>query len=616
MICTVAEGSRPHKKVRKKRASGPSDITEAHADTTQRVQCETSLQPLDVERGSSENHTRPANVDSNGQFADEERWFRELMAPDTQVAYGSREEIEMMESHQLRAFKEAVHEQVGRDTMEDTESHINSTNTTDKKDNPAAETAVINEEQEQVSKKETSCKDNEVTAIEMCDTDKRDSDVKDGGAEEPLSIDGKCTGTGEYVVGLLAAGAVDDCYNETENKGDSRVEDTSTVSTDGHLDDGNHVADGDQLESEMPLDVTEEAVEEIVFETKEGDSALTMTTDVASSAVTPLESESPNQTFIGEKESRLSAVEAPHESLNCQPEDLLEEDNKTSDEAIKIPTVVDTHNELSCTPTAKTPLQVHEGNVCEDETASILIEVQSYDVQTDENSEEIGALSDTVMSHDVSVEYCGNCTIDATHNISQVSISQSEIIESEDVPGDGDGVSEGSENEGEELTPCFLQSMGQNDLSRYLTWNDDMSELSEQSVVNRLDLTLDLVNTDKREASESEVTLTEIVVSPYENKEIKVPDHLTTEHSNSLVESGHEQPGTDDLELNSLLSTYDVLPDVPESIMTIGTQSEAIGAEFKATVKELQLPDTFDVQKLINFNDDHFSQPEVRCHVY
>ena len=138
-----------------------------------------------------------------------------------------------------------------------------------------------------------------------------------------------------------------------------------------------------------------------------------------------------------------------------------------------------------------------------------------------------------------------------------------------------------------------------------------MSELSEQSVVNRLDLTLELVNTDKREASESEVTLTDIVVSPYENKEITVPDHLTTEHSNSLVESGHEQPGTDDLELNSLLSTYDVLPDVPESIMTIGTQSEAIGAEFKATVKELQLPDTFDVQKLINFNDDHFSQPEL-----
>ena len=38
----------------------------------------------------------------------------------------------------------------------------------------------------------------------------------------------------------------------------------------------------------------------------------------------------------------------------------------------------------------------------------------------------------------------------------QVSISQSEIIESEDVPGDGDGVSEGSENEVEELAPCLI----------------------------------------------------------------------------------------------------------------------------------------------------------------
>jgi hypothetical protein len=579
-IVASAEGSRSHKRVRRKRASGPTTITKTHADITQHVEHGTSLQPVNVERCLSESPTRPAR----GQFGDEEQWFRELIAPDVQVVDGSREEIEMMESHQLVAVKE------------DTKSCVNTIDTINE-DTLAAKTDVINEEQERVIKE----MDNEVKAVELC---RRGSDEKDGGIGEALSLGGNVN-----VVNLPAAGTTGDCYNKPDNMEDIKLKDTLMQSPDGSLENGNCVLPEceNQLETKMPLGVTKEETETMAFETNERENASIMTSpDIAFAAKMSLEPDSPKEMFVDEKENRLSTEESSHYLSNCQLGDM-EGEFKMSHEAIITSTVVDNNSDMSVISTAETLLQTHS-NMFENETAGIHnTEVYLCDEEKIENNDESRPVVDAVLSHgDVSGEWQETYMIDDPHNVEKEAVSQTDT-ESDIIPVDDSGESGESRNEGEESATCFLQSMGQNDLSRYLTWNDDADEPSEDSVVKGPDLTLGAVNNDRRETCESEeVTLVDTEVSQYENMEMAEPNHVA-----NGIDRGHEQPGTDNMDLDYLLSTYDLLPDIPENTVTTGTQSEAIGAEFEATVKELQLQNAVDVQKLINFNDDHFSQPEL-----
>lgn len=597
----VDGGGRSPRKVKKKRVATKdagavkAAAAKSFATVVEQGQSEVAIHPIDVMKESSEDSASlPSfSIESSGQFADEERWFRELVAPDTQTLEGAREEIELTDSHQAGGFREGFDRDVREETTEKVESAVKPMCEV----KPASETAVVNEELE-VTEMETEKRNRVPIVTEMWDVKGRDDGERDEEKEDVPPVENE--GSDEQTVSLRPASAMSAHQHQAETNSNSELQvevlplDVRDLEADGSC-----VFPETQAKSEAQADISPKTTEKNVDETEEVDNVddlLDMTRDTTPSSGSLLDSTTCNQTVDSKTLISLSADEAANESVVEEREGK----EKVGD-AVEVGEVVDTSGEMS--------LQLHEERTCEREDVDSQLQTEFAGTQSDENGGEIGAAFDAVVSRsDASVEYCGQLAVGAKF-IPQVTVCQTDV-ETEEAPEDGDTASEGSEHEGEEPAASFLQSMGQNDLSRYLTWNNDTSD---QSAVDTL--TLRLPEIEKTETSESEETVTDVIVSPYGDKQPMLSEHLATKQTESRVERGNGQLENES-EADSLLDSYDILPDVPEGGaeggVTVETQSEAIGAEFEATMKELQLSDTFDFRKLVNFDDDHFSQPEVR----
>ena len=493
-------------------------------------------QSSDMTRELSEDTTSLASSSaiSNEQFADEERWFREMMDPDTESLGEEGKKFEMTPLEELN--RERV---MGNEFQNETDLSDVTRATDD--DCFSTDATAVSEEPNDLTELEVKPTKQTESITEILDLTKQDDD--DVNREKPDA----CPGyeSNDNNLGLVACQQTEQLDLSCSSKLDNETQVQTFAETDGEKEE---VDKGDSRNEERDVTFSPEAV---------------------------LEAPTLGQTGNVEEPFPLSTDKVMSELGGAENGQLTEDGNETADEL-----AVET---------------------CEDEDMDS--QTRSDNVKTDETNVGSGVAFDAFLSFGVAtVEHCKPTTMVAA-DVTPATVSQF------DNDRDSDKLLEASHDEGNYPEGSPLETVGQNNLNRYLSWNNDAID---QSVPERRLQLLDIAK-----ANESDETVTEVIVSPYGDRQSMLLDHFTSNNGSHVVEHRKdEQVGDDDSECDDSLEDYDILPELPDTDIRVTTQSEAIGAELKATIKELDLSDKFDMQRLIGFEDDHFSQPEVRSTVH